>query len=660
MTTILIVEPDDAVRSDLLQVLAFQGFDTLSAGDGMSGLALCRALSPDLVICAADLPAMDGNGLLQAIRADARLRSTPVIMLSGRDESRSLAIAAGADDCVTPPFAARLLESIDAQLRRRGQAPANSQQARTGSASFDAVPPDARAERLRDSTVLFSQIRNLAPIAGALQPEELASLLEGYFTQARQRLLENSARHIHQVGQGLMAVFDDEAAVSGSASRRAIAAALSMALDAHEFKRWLRAHFPGRDFPPLAISSGIDFGGVMRCQIGAVRDSETVLMGEAVSRSVRLESAGREMGWSVVASESVLAAAGEGVQTGVRSRLLLPAVNTSPPVEAIEITGIAGDGAPAGQQALADALRFNSELTARTSRGALNATLAALADPAFDATGQPVNLKGYRVIRKLASGGMSEVYLAERESDGTTIVLKVLDLQVRRQADHLSRFIQEYALLSAIADPHVIRIHDQGFTDAHAYIAMEYFSAGTLRSLMQTAPVARQRALRAVREIAAGLAAIHAKGIVHCDIKPENIMLREDGSAALADFGIARQPGRPANARASQDTAGNRGAELIGTPYYMSPEQAAGQPVTTQSDLYSLGVVMFEMLAGQRPFNAESLESLRAKHREAATPPLPAEHRKLQRIVDRLMQKRPADRYGTAAELLGELAALKA
>ncbi|RYF46012.1 MAG: serine/threonine protein kinase, partial [Comamonadaceae bacterium] len=336
-------------------------------------------------------------------------------------------------------------------------------------------------------------------------------------------------------------------------------------------------------------------------------------------------------------------------------RLVLAHISESSPLEAIEITGI--DSNIAHRQALASALRFNSELTARANRDALDATLAALADPAFGAGDEAISLKGYQVIRKLASGGMSEVYLAERVSDGDQVVLKVLDLQARQQADYLTRFIQEYALLSAIAHPNVIRIHDQGFTDAHAYIAMEYFSSGDLRARVGTPWLTQSRALHIIQDIAAALAAIHADDIVHCDIKPENIMLREDGSAALADFGIARKQHRRLPGAAQLGT--EEDSVMIGTPYYLSPEQAAGEQATTHSDMYSLGVIMFEILAGQRPFNADSLTQLREKHRIAATPPLPPEHKRLQPIVDRLMQKRPSDRYDSALQLIEALGSLR-
>ncbi|RYX88607.1 MAG: response regulator [Comamonadaceae bacterium] len=671
MTTLLIIEPDDAVRSELLQMLAFQGFDTLSAADGLSGLAQCRAFTPHLVVCAAGLPDMaDGGrwGVLEVIRADKRLQHTPVIVLAAPDDPDGMAgaMAAGANDCVIAPYSTGLLDSIDRQLRKRARPvaplPFGGDCADDADRS-DIADTDAPVTLpLPDSTVLFSQIRNLATFAGQLATDEMADLLDSYFAEARQRLRENGALHIYTVGQGLVAVFRDTSpSQPPSAARRAVSAALSMAIGAHGFRRWLRERFPGQGLPPLAVCTGIDIGDAALCQIGTVPGSEAILLGDAVNKATRLESAGREMGWSVVVSEAVLAASGDGVQSGVRSRLLLPVVGGNEPVEAIQITGLDATPQLDGSPALEEALRFNSELKARIAKGALDVTLAALADPAFEpataADGVSLQLKGYRVIRKLASGGMSEVYLAERDAEAANIVLKVLDLKVRRHAGELTRFIREYALLSAIAHPNVIRIHDQGFTDAFAYIAMEYFSAGDLRTLMRGPTLSPGRVVQIVRDVAAALAEIHAAGIVHCDVKPENIMLRDDGSAALADFGIARRLHGAAGAPPSPADADDE-HELIGTPYYLSPEQAGGEAVTTQSDLYSLGVMLFEMLARRRPFTADSLELLREKHRDEATPALPAAHRRFQPVVDKLMQKQPSARHGSAAGLIAELAAL--
>jgi serine/threonine-protein kinase PpkA len=376
-----------------------------------------------------------------------------------------------------------------------------------------------------------------------------------------------------------------------------------------------------------------------------------------VNVAARLEASSKELGWTVVASSMVLQQAGEGVQTGGMTSLEVRGKNAY--VDVAEITGLITniEDMRHGMATLTEraeevrsAVQANSEITARAVKGALQSKLSGLKDHRFAPGEEPLRLKGYRLTRKIGSGGMTEVYLALREVDGLPVVLKVLEADGKAASEHLSRFIQEYTLLSKIEHPHVIRIYDQGFTDDHAYIAMEYFEDGDLRAELD-AGMSQQRVLAVVAQVAQALGAIHARGVIHRDLKPENIMRRADGSAALADFGIAKSMLQAENLAFTQ----TRHGDVVGTPYYLSPEQAAGSAITPQSDLYSLGVMMFEMLARERPFRAESLDLLLARHLSAPTPALPAAHASLQPVVDRLMAKSPADRYPTAQALLEDL-----
>ena len=190
-------------------------------------------------------------------------------------------------------------------------------------------------------------------------------------------------------------------------------------------------------------------------------------------------------------------------------------------------------------------------------------------------------------------------------------------------------------------------IFKQDFSSGCAYIAMEYFPLGDLRTRIRK-PTDPAIALYYARQIAAGLEAIHRIGIVHRDLKPANVMLRQEGILALTDFGVAKQ--------LSMKLTDTGAGEVVGTPYYISPEQALSQPVDARSDIYSLGVMTWEMLAGRKPYHAATVQELLDLHIHAPVPPLPHALQRYQPLVDRMMAKDPQRRFASATELLDALA----
>jgi serine/threonine-protein kinase PpkA len=680
MTTILIVEDDDPIRNNIARLLKLEGYGTATAINGREGLERVRQLRPDVVISDISMPEMDGFELLEAIRADASIATTSVMMLTALDDRASMrrGMTAGADDYLAKPFTrVELLEALSGLLKRRGRIAESIQSAvqeredhlrRAFTESlggnripdkFGLEPPEgAVTDQVIQATVLFSDIRNFTSLAEKLSSSEVAELLTTYFERTCEPVLTNGGRHLKFIGDGLMAVFADTAGGSPiPAARRAVSAALAMALATHEFRSWLQERFGERGLPPFAIGVGLHAGEVTICRLGTIQNKETTPIGDTVNTAARLEASSKELGWTVVASNTVLQAAGEGVQTGgmtsleVRGKLGY--------VDVAEIVGLVTNMedklhgmAKLTERAaeIRQAVQINSEITARAVKGALRTKLSKFKEHQFQPGEAPLRLKGYRLTRKIGSGGMTDVYLAVREEDGLAVVLKVLEAAGKAVSEHLSRFIQEYTLLSRIDDPHVIRIYDQGFTDDHAYIAMEYFERGDLRSELN-AGMSRNRVLQVIIQVAKALEAIHAMGIIHRDLKPENIMLRPDGTVALADFGVAKSMLQAENMALTQ----TRHGDVVGTPYYLSPEQASGHRVTPATDLYSLGIMLYEMLTGQRPFRADSLDLLLAHHLTAPTPRLPAEFEGLQPVVDRLMAKKPEERYPSAQALLDDL-----
>jgi class 3 adenylate cyclase/CheY-like chemotaxis protein len=681
MTQILIVEDDDAIRNNVIRLLKLEGYDIVSAINGRHGLERAREARPDVVISDISMPEMDGFELLEAIRSDRDIAATPVMLLTALDDRASMrrGMTAGADDYLAKPFTrVELLESLQGLLRKKGRIEETIESAvksreehlrRAFTESFGGTalpdkfgleaPEGAITDTVIEATVLFSDIRNFTSLAEKLSSSEVAELLTEYFERTCEPVLENGGRHLKFIGDGLMGVFADTLG-GGSplpAPRRAISAALGMALATHEFRAWLDKRFAHRGLPPFAIGVGLHAGEVSICRLGSLHNKETTPIGDTVNVAARLESASKELGWTVVASNAVLQKAGEGIQTGGMTSLAVRGKNAF--VDVAEIVGLVTniEDERHGMLSLTeragevrDAVQVNSAITARAVKGALQSKLSAFKDHQFAPGDAPLRLRGYRLSRKIGAGGMTEVYLAARESDDMPVVLKVLHASGKSAGEHLSRFIQEYALLSRIEHPNVIRIYDQGFTDDHAYIAMEYFEQGDLRAEIR-AGMSRQRVVEIIAQVAQALAAIHARGIIHRDLKPENIMRRPDGSVAVADFGIAKSMLQADNMALTQA----RDGDVVGTPYYLSPEQAAGQAITPSSDLYSLGVMMFEMLTGQRPFRAESLDLLLALHMTAPTPKLPRAHAALQPVLERLMAKRPEDRYESADALLVDL-----
>jgi tRNA A-37 threonylcarbamoyl transferase component Bud32/DNA-binding NarL/FixJ family response regulator len=252
-------------------------------------------------------------------------------------------------------------------------------------------------------------------------------------------------------------------------------------------------------------------------------------------------------------------------------------------------------------------------------------------------------IPGYRHIRTLATGHFAELHVAESDSRGELVAIKVArDVTTDSELDHaFRRLLQEHDMAQRVDPQFVVKVYDLGISDEHAYMIMEYFDAGDLRRRLR-APLRAAEALLTAQAIARGLAAVHATGVLHRDLKPANVMLRRDGGVALIDFGLAKDAALEADIT---DTG-----QIIGTPHYMSPEQGHGEAIDVRSDLYSLGVILFEMLTGRKPYIAENPMAIIYMHRKAPLPPLPEVHIALQPLVHCLLAKSPAQRFESAQD----------
>ena len=262
-------------------------------------------------------------------------------------------------------------------------------------------------------------------------------------------------------------------------------------------------------------------------------------------------------------------------------------------------------------------------------------------------------IPGYRRARLLARGSVSQLYVAESEKAGTLVVLKVTPS--RRDESGIdqvfARFLQEYEIAQRVRHPNIVRLYELGVADDHAYLAMEYFPRGDLRRRMRGG-ISPSEALGFGSQIARALSALHAAGILHRDLKPGNVMLRVDGQIALIDFGLAKHEALDYDIT---DTG-----MIFGTPHYMSPEQGHGQDLDPRSDLYSLGVMLFEMLTGRKPYTADNPMAIIYMHRNAPTPRLPETLADLQPLLDRMLGKQAHERFRNSAEAMRAIDAARA
>src|SRR5919106_2741773 len=221
----------------------------------------------------------------------------------------------------------------------------------------------------------------------------------------------------------------------------------------------------------------------------------------------------------------------------------------------------------------------------------------------------PDAIAHYRIIQKLGAGGMGEVYLAQDTKLDRKVALKILAAEVAVDRSRMNRFVQEAKAASALNHPNILTIHEIDETDSVHFIATEFIDGETLRERMKSAPMKLGEVLDVAVQIASALSAAHAVGIVHRDIKPENVMLRRDGIVKVLDFGLAklaeRLPKDSVDPEAPTSFKTDPGT-VVGTAIYMSPEQARGMAVDARTDIFSLGVVLYEMLAGRVPFGGES------------------------------------------------------
>ncbi len=262
-------------------------------------------------------------------------------------------------------------------------------------------------------------------------------------------------------------------------------------------------------------------------------------------------------------------------------------------------------------------------------------------------------IPGYTLLQKIGESEAAAVYLAIAEDLGHNVALKVSkrkhsggDSLVTDTGQRSIMFQREFEAIAALDHPSIIDLFDYGIHDGVEFLAMEYFPCGDLKARLQN-PLTADEAIAFLKEIARSLKVVHEAGIIHRDLKPPNVMLRDDGSVVLIDFGLARS-------LLSGDGSTRTGV-LRGSPYYMSPEQAQGEALDARTDLYSLGIILYEMLAGKKPYLGASAIDVLQQHVMAPVPELPVKHLAYQPLLERLMSKSRENRIATCDDLLAAL-----
>ena len=263
----------------------------------------------------------------------------------------------------------------------------------------------------------------------------------------------------------------------------------------------------------------------------------------------------------------------------------------------------------------------------------------------------------YTIVNVIGIGGMATVYGAYDQVTGRSVAIKMMNKKLEHNARQIRLFINESTALSLLSHPNIVQVYNTAITNSTKYIIMEYVEGITLKKhIDHRGALPEREVLYYATQILSALEYIHSKGIVHCDIKPQNIILLQNGSIKVADFGIARLDAMLDRSKEKSDTA-------LGTVYYVSPEQAQGKAPRAESDLYSLGVMLYEAMTDRLPFYNESATEV-AKMQISKEPTPPSVYRQdisvgLEQIILRAMEKNPKKRYSTAQEMLTDIRALR-
>ena len=655
--TIVYAEDNPELRSYVCALLRPE-YNVFVAADGQDGLEKAHQYAPDLIITDFMMPRVSGREFLQSIRSDPKLHRLPVIFLTARagTAARVESLHAGADDYLTKPFdqgellarvrnllRARAQERELEELSRRLEARVEEQMAelvRSGelrrflpqsivsNVLAGTIHTGSKFER-RKITIVFAAIADFAQLTESLEPEDLSSLVNDYLRETTAIAVAHGGTIDAIVGGSLMILFG---APEPMPVEQQVSAAIESAKRMHARGRELQSLWQSYGVPDISLQIGVNTGFCTLGVFGSDVLRSYTAVGAPLTIAARLQ--GEAPAGSVLIGLPTFAIAR---QTMSDARGPLSLSGTSGSVQYYELRG-------------QDMTVARAEAEAAPARGHMM-------------PGKTV--AHFRIVSTLGAGGMGVVYLAEDTKLGRRVALKVLPLDFAADRQRLQRFLLEARSASSLNHSNVAHIYEIGEDEGMRFIAMEYVEGQSLDQRIDGQPLDIGEMLSISLQIAEALDEAHQKGIVHRDIKPQNIAITPRGQVKVLDFGLAKVSSEV------ESDAGDGGSTrfktepgvVIGTVHYMSPEQALGRSVDARTDIFSLGVVMYEMATGRLPFSGATrtetvdlilhAEPAPIAHLNYTVPPAVCE------TIEKCLTKDPGARYASARELVVDLRALQ-
>jgi serine/threonine-protein kinase PpkA len=630
MSRILIVD-DDAYFCSLMGLyLRARGHEVDLAMTGREGLGYVQSRPPHLVLTDFQMPQMDGFALFSAIRAAPATARLPVVMITSHRSREMMmkALGLGFDGFLGKPFSAReLQELIDELIAPVGAgAPA--------AASRGAVP-----KALFEGSVLCCEVCRLEALALALNKAELLEVLAKFAAAVELAVHAEGGWLVKPHPYRLFVAFHDEPGAGGHVPR-SLRGALKTVLAAQRLKPWLQRRFAGRDVPEFVVGVGVHTGQVEAHPPGP--DNESGLHGEAADVSRFLAESIFSLRWSIAASGATMRQAGAAFMQGRSAQLNRPSQG---PVEAIEVCGLPPTTRAASEKTevlVEAAVERNANLV--TYAAAIPKQLAAPAPPVSSPRSGADPFADRTVVLKLSDNGVVAVHLVLPKAGGAQQVVKtVLINDAKSKRAHLEKFIERYAEFRTLEHPSLARTLDHGMSPTHLFVVQEYCPGGDLRNVIAQG-ISADDAVKTLLRIASGLKAAHRKGLVHGDLRPANVMIRENGSHALVDFALA---GIVEYAIGEGDSG-----VVLRSPNYLSPEVIMGKAVDERSDIYGLGLLLHEMLTGRQAYASPDVSRVMTDQLGAPVPTLPPAFERFQPLLEKLMAKKPQDRFASVQDVI--------